>query len=1015
MAQQTLVQRIALTGGADIKAQLDALGADGEAAFKKLQEAASQFKGPDGSAVSSLGKIQAGLTAVGKAFEAAGEQLKTVGKNISLYVTAPLTAIGTLAVKNFTDFDSAIAQVSVHIDTTRESITAISQAILEIGKNTPVGLTDLATGFDEIRAAGISAADGMNVLKGAAQLAVASQTSVATASKIAASAITDFNLQGSDQAKVFDLLFRAADAGRISITDLDGIFGKLGQTTQGTKIQLDEYLAALSTLTASGLSAGSAQKELTTIISNLAKGTTAAQAVFKQLGVSGFDALVAKSGGLIGALSAIVTATKGNDAELTKAFGSATNYAAVLDLLKNHAAATTITLAGMRSGVDAVGGAFSKVDADASSTFQKIQNSSTAASINVGADLTPVVEKIGQALATIGNQFAALPTGIRQTIEVVAAAVALLGPVLLAAGLAMIAFGAILASPLLIPALTILGGLILSLTAAFVILAPVVKTLGDAFKFLTFDQQTTQVHAAITALDDLKNAVQAVKDGVPGATDALAKLADGEGKAALAAAQAATRTLQATVATKQALLDAANANLAAGTGGQGAVNNAANALRTANDQLAEQLTKTTQLSIELNGAVASSLGAVTTSANTANNAISTVGKATASTTVTILRGFGQGSNSVGGFSKQIVNLGKVVSDHGDLWVSAFKKVNTSIAGTLTPITGLKDQIAATASGITKVTDGTGQVLADVKTSATGVGAAIGQVASSVKDLGDTSDALAKAANITGVADAANQVVLALKAAGDEAQTVADGIVAAAGEASKGWAAVPQAISDAAAAAQTGVATLIAAFQGVGDAIGAAFASVGPAVTAAFAGVVDNISSQLDLVRAATAAFVADVQSQLAALEASIAAAQAAASGAQAVEGHAAGGPIGGPGTGTSDSILARVSRGEFIIKARAVSHYGAGLFAALNNMRLPRELPGFSMGGLASAIGSALGPSRLPAFAAGGSVGGGRPINLSIDGKTFGLVAPDDTADSLSRFVMSKRVRSSGTRPGWYR
>jgi hypothetical protein len=53
-------------------------------------------------------------------------------------------------------------------------------------------------------------------------------------------------------------------------------------------------------------------------------------------------------------------------------------------------------------------------------------------------------------------------------------------------------------------------------------------------------------------------------------------------------------------------------------------------------------------------------------------------------------------------------------------------------------------------------------------------------------------------------------------------------------------------------------------------------------------------------------------------------------------GHAAGGPITGPGTGTSDSIMARLSNGEYVVKASAASqhrelldaiNYGAPRFA----------------------------------------------------------------------------------------
>lgn len=78
-----------------------------------------------------------------------------------------------------------------------------------------------------------------------------------------------------------------------------------------------------------------------------------------------------------------------------------------------------------------------------------------------------------------------------------------------------------------------------------------------------------------------------------------------------------------------------------------------------------------------------------------------------------------------------------------------------------------------------------------------------------------------------------------------------------------------------------------------------------------------------------------------------------------VPGYAGGGVISGPGTGKSDSILARVSAGEGILTADALQHYGQGIVGAINSKRLPA----FARGGVVA--------SRLPSVAgfAGGDPG----------------------------------------------
>lgn len=87
-----------------------------------------------------------------------------------------------------------------------------------------------------------------------------------------------------------------------------------------------------------------------------------------------------------------------------------------------------------------------------------------------------------------------------------------------------------------------------------------------------------------------------------------------------------------------------------------------------------------------------------------------------------------------------------------------------------------------------------------------------------------------------------------------------------------------------------------------------------------------------------------------------------------IPGFASGGPVGGPtpalatggyirgpGTGTSDSIMARLSNGEFVNDAKTVAHFGVDFFHNLKRMARggvpisPRgSVPGFADGGLVS-------------------------------------------------------------------
>ena len=103
-------------------------------------------------------------------------------------------------------------------------------------------------------------------------------------------------------------------------------------------------------------------------------------------------------------------------------------------------------------------------------------------------------------------------------------------------------------------------------------------------------------------------------------------------------------------------------------------------------------------------------------------------------------------------------------------------------------------------------------------------------------------------------------------------------------------------------------------------------------------------------------------------------------------GYATGGHVRGPGTGTSDSILARLSNGEYVMRAAAVRKWGVNALDRLNGLQLPK----FADGGLVSAATQAGSPSL-------------GTINLMLDGQNYTMQAGEQDFASLVRRQRMKR------------
>lgn len=108
---------------------------------------------------------------------------------------------------------------------------------------------------------------------------------------------------------------------------------------------------------------------------------------------------------------------------------------------------------------------------------------------------------------------------------------------------------------------------------------------------------------------------------------------------------------------------------------------------------------------------------------------------------------------------------------------------------------------------------------------------------------------------------------------------------------------------------------------------------------------------------------------------------------------ASGGAISGPGTGTSDSIPAFLSDGEFVVSASAVDRVGLPLLEAINSGRYPR----FATGGV---VGIRTSGAETPAALSGGNV----TLNVStMDASSFlGWLRNSGGVDAIEQALFEK-------------
>lgn len=175
-------------------------------------------------------------------------------------------------------------------------------------------------------------------------------------------------------------------------------------------------------------------------------------------------------------------------------------------------------------------------------------------------------------------------------------------------------------------------------------------------------------------------------------------------------------------------------------------------------------------------------------------------------------------------------------------------------------------------------------------------------------------------------------------------------------------------------------------------------------------VVDQTSSMVSAVES----LIASLISYLNSLKAAIAAAQNQARGSSGSTSpssyYASGGYISGRGTGTSDSIPMWGSNGEFMLKARAVKHWGLDFLYALNSMRMPA----FAAGGFVGDLAGSMVPRGM-ARPLDGATSRLSPYTLVFEGQKYpGFMGPSpDALRQIGKARVISRIASNNRVPKW--
>ncbi|MEU1496985.1 phage tail tape measure protein [Streptomyces sp. NPDC005732] len=234
-------------------------------------------------------RLRADISSYTRGMRAAARSTSQVAGAGAAIGTAMLTGFA-VAAASAAKFDKALSNVRAVTGASSKDMAKLRSAALEAGKTTSYTATEAADAEAELARAGVSVANITGgALKGSLALAASGQLDLAESATVAAQTMNTFGLKGKDVSHIADVLSASANK---SASDVHGLGMSLrmgGLLAHQTGLSLEETVGTLSAFADHALIGSDAGTSLKVMLQRLVPQSDEAKAAMDKIGFSAYD------------------------------------------------------------------------------------------------------------------------------------------------------------------------------------------------------------------------------------------------------------------------------------------------------------------------------------------------------------------------------------------------------------------------------------------------------------------------------------------------------------------------------------------------------------------------------------------------------------------------------------------------------------------------------------------------------------------------------------------------------
>ena len=405
---------------------------DAQRLRREIIETESKLKGLQRQATKVSTVFGTQMQAAGDKMIKLGHSISAVGDKLTMRLTMPLVAMGTVAVKKFAEVDKTMQLTNATMGNTASEAKMLSDAMKEAAANSTFGMNDAAQASLNFARAGLSAEQAAATLAPAMNLAAGEGGNLDTVSAGLVATINGFHGSFDDAAKYADVFANACNNSALDIDSLSKAMSVAAPIFSAAGYTVNDAALYMGVMANNGIEANKAANSLKTGIARLVKPTDEAAAVMDELGIQITNT--------DGTMKDTVTVQK----ELHDAFGKLSESeqiaAASAIFGKNQMAPWLALINSAPEDVNELSRALKTEGTTAEmaeammsgfgGSLEKLKSSIDVAATSFGEALAPTISKVADKIQDLVDAFNALSDEEKETIAKTTLLVAAAGPLL---------------------------------------------------------------------------------------------------------------------------------------------------------------------------------------------------------------------------------------------------------------------------------------------------------------------------------------------------------------------------------------------------------------------------------------------------------------------------------------------------------------------------------------------------------------------------------------------------------